>query len=118
MNPKQNKLINHDYKLWIYMGAYKMSNTLIPRLCDKNNCDYTIYKNLQTCESKLVTSINTINIFTKEDNLIFLNDSDFNNYQDYLEAFQKVREEFLNSLLKTPAQQVLGTMFKIRRKIK
>ena len=115
-------------EIWVYMGSYKtdpiMYNTM---LVDKFELsDYILEKNLETCEERKIYISEIIKRCISKSQMVERPKSkphkrcrmkgNFNSYNDYLKAFEKLRISFLKELINYPQEEVIKSM--INEKIK
>lgn len=108
---------NDSNNILVYMGAYK-SNVLVPKLVEiKNdyNADYILYRDLETCRFFKV-DIHNKKMFEKENNVIFLDDTNFSSHLDYFDGFGKLTSMFFKELLVKPQEEVVKQLVKKKSK--
>lgn len=102
-----DKTVNNN-RIWVFMGAYRQNGWNGTKLAENNNFDFIIEKNLETREERKLTydelmryPINTSEI------MCCLKDREYTCYDDYLKAFEEIRNNFLEALLTHSQEEVI-----------
>lgn len=95
----------------IYMGAYRMNVFIGAELIRTKDADYVLYYDLENYRTHEV-NIYQCFTFEEENIVIHIDDKNFGCFQDYMKAFNKLRNEFLGELLIKPQEEVVKQFVK------
>lgn len=101
---------NHSNKIFVYMGSYDLVGTRISYYSPF--VEYDLYCDLET-KTEVYINFDEREEFQKENNVIYLR-SKFSDIslEEYADIFEKVRNEFLDSLVNLPQETAVNSFVK------